>query len=128
MIMDYLQTIHLLSGCLFELRQDFLLVSEDSRYSQRSHLKQIKIMSEKFALKWKDYQSNWFKSLSDLRKETDFADVTLRMILRVLLILRRVRSKKKRSSRSLKNTNTTKVQDTSDTQHRKTGYRVTSEP
>ena len=34
-------------------------------------------MSEKFALKWKDYQSNWCKSLSELRRETDFADVTL---------------------------------------------------
>ena len=34
-------------------------------------------MSEKFALKWKDYQSNWSKSLSELRRETDFADVTL---------------------------------------------------
>ena len=34
-------------------------------------------MSEKFALKWNDYQSNWHKSLSELRKDTDFADVTL---------------------------------------------------
>ena len=34
-------------------------------------------MSEKFSLKWNDYQSNWNKSLSELRKETDFADVTL---------------------------------------------------
>ena len=34
-------------------------------------------MAEKFALKWKDYQSNWSKSLSELRRETDFADVTL---------------------------------------------------
>ena len=34
-------------------------------------------MSEKFALKWNDFQSNWFKSLSELRRETDFADVTL---------------------------------------------------
>ena len=34
-------------------------------------------MSEKFALKWNDYQSNWNKSLSQLRKDTDFADVTL---------------------------------------------------
>ena len=34
-------------------------------------------MSEKFALKWNDYQSNWVKSLSELRRETDFADVTL---------------------------------------------------
>ena len=35
------------------------------------------MMSEKFALKWNDFQSNWFKSLSELRRETDFADVTL---------------------------------------------------
>ena len=35
------------------------------------------MMSEKFALKWNDYQSNWSKSLSELRRETDFADVTL---------------------------------------------------
>ena len=34
-------------------------------------------MSEKFALKWNDYQSNWNKSLSQLRKDTDLADVTL---------------------------------------------------
>ena len=34
-------------------------------------------MSEKFALKWNDYQSNWNKSLSQLRTDTDFADVTL---------------------------------------------------
>ena len=34
-------------------------------------------MSEKFALKWNDYQSNWNKTLSQLRKDTDFADVTL---------------------------------------------------
>ena len=34
-------------------------------------------MSEKFALKWNDYQSNWNKSLSQLRKDTYFADVTL---------------------------------------------------
>ena len=34
-------------------------------------------MSEKFSLKWNDYQSNWNKSLHELRKDTDFADVTL---------------------------------------------------
>ena len=34
-------------------------------------------MSEKFALKWNDFQSNWSSSLSELRKETEFADVTL---------------------------------------------------
>ena len=34
-------------------------------------------MSDKFALKWNDFQSNWNQSLSDLRKDTDFADVTL---------------------------------------------------
>ena len=34
-------------------------------------------MSEKFALKWNDYQSNWNSSLSQLRKDSDFADVTL---------------------------------------------------
>ena len=34
-------------------------------------------MSEKFSLKWNDYSSNWSRSLSQLRKETNFADVTL---------------------------------------------------
>ena len=34
-------------------------------------------MSEKFALKWNDYQSNWNKSLSQLRKDAELADVTL---------------------------------------------------
>ena len=34
-------------------------------------------MSEKFSLKWNDYQANWSKSLSNLRTQTDFADVTL---------------------------------------------------
>ena len=34
-------------------------------------------MSEKFSLKWNDFQSNWNSSLSELRKDTDFADVTL---------------------------------------------------
>ena len=34
-------------------------------------------MSEKFALKWDDFQSNWNQSLSQLRNDTDFDDVTL---------------------------------------------------
>ena len=34
-------------------------------------------MSEKLSLRWNDYQSNWCRSLSELRKETDLADVTL---------------------------------------------------
>ena len=34
-------------------------------------------MSEKFCLKWNDYQTNWNRSLSELRKDTDFSDVTL---------------------------------------------------
>ena len=34
-------------------------------------------MDEKFALKWNDYQSNWHKSLSQLRNDTEFSDVTL---------------------------------------------------
>ena len=34
-------------------------------------------MSEKFSLKWNDYQSNWNKALNELRKDTDFADITL---------------------------------------------------
>ena len=34
-------------------------------------------MSEKFSLKWNDFQSNWNQSLSKLRNETEFADVTL---------------------------------------------------
>ena len=34
-------------------------------------------MSEKFCLKWNDYLSNWNRSLSELRNDTDLADVTL---------------------------------------------------
>ena len=34
-------------------------------------------MSDKFSFKWNDYQSNWSRSLTQLRKEKDFADVTL---------------------------------------------------
>ena len=34
-------------------------------------------MPEKFSLKWNDFQTNLNSSLSKLRKETDFADVTL---------------------------------------------------
>ena len=34
-------------------------------------------MSEKFSLKWNDYQSNWKKSLSELRTDSDLSDVTL---------------------------------------------------
>ena len=34
-------------------------------------------MSEKFSLKWNDYQSNWNRSLSELRKLSEFSDVTL---------------------------------------------------
>ena len=34
-------------------------------------------MSEKFSLKWIDYHSNWKKSLSELRTDSDLADVTL---------------------------------------------------
>ena len=34
-------------------------------------------MSEKFSLKWNDYQSNWKQSLSELRTDSDLADVTL---------------------------------------------------
>ena len=34
-------------------------------------------MSDKFALKWNNFQSNWNSSLSELRKQTDLADVTL---------------------------------------------------
>ena len=34
-------------------------------------------MSERFSLKWNDYQSNWNKTIHDLRKDTDLADVTL---------------------------------------------------
>ena len=34
-------------------------------------------MSEKFSLKWNDYQSNWIKSLSELRNDKESADVTL---------------------------------------------------
>ena len=33
--------------------------------------------SEKFSLKWNDYQSNWNQSLSGLRNDTDMSDVTL---------------------------------------------------
>ena len=34
-------------------------------------------MSEKFSLKWNDYQANWNKAINNLHKDTDFADVTL---------------------------------------------------
>ena len=34
-------------------------------------------MSEKFCLKWNDFESNASKSLRNLRKEKDFFDVTL---------------------------------------------------
>ena len=34
-------------------------------------------MSEKFALKWNDFQSNWNQSLSQIHQNKDFADVTL---------------------------------------------------
>ena len=34
-------------------------------------------MSEKFSLKWNDYNSNWSRSLSKLRENSAFADVTL---------------------------------------------------
>ena len=33
--------------------------------------------SEKFSLKWNDYQSNWSQSLSGLRNDSEMADVTL---------------------------------------------------
>ena len=34
-------------------------------------------MSKKFSLKWNDFHSNWNRSLSQLREDNDFADVTL---------------------------------------------------
>ena len=34
-------------------------------------------MSEKFSLKWNDYQSNWNQSLSEFRNQTNLSDVTL---------------------------------------------------
>ena len=34
-------------------------------------------MSEKFSLKWNDYQTNWNKALNELRTDEDLADVTL---------------------------------------------------
>ena len=34
-------------------------------------------MSEKFSLKWNDFQSKWNRSLSELRSDKDLADVTL---------------------------------------------------
>ena len=34
-------------------------------------------MSEKYSLKWNDYQTNWNKALNDLQTDTDLADVTL---------------------------------------------------
>ena len=33
--------------------------------------------SERFSLKWNDYQSNWSQSLSGLRNDTEMSDVTL---------------------------------------------------
>ena len=37
----------------------------------------LKNMAEKFNLTWEDYQSNWTKSLSELRNDVESADVTL---------------------------------------------------
>ena len=34
-------------------------------------------MSEKFSLKWNDYETNWKRSLSQLRGGNDFSDVTI---------------------------------------------------
>ena len=34
-------------------------------------------MSERFSLKWNDYQLNWIRSLSELRNTSDVSDVTL---------------------------------------------------
>ena len=34
-------------------------------------------MSEKFSLKWNDYQSNWKRSLAELHNQDDHSDVTL---------------------------------------------------
>ena len=34
-------------------------------------------MSEKFSLKWNEFNSNWNRSLSKLREKSAFADVTL---------------------------------------------------
>ena len=34
-------------------------------------------MSEKFSLKWNDYQSNWTRSLTESRNDSEFSDVTL---------------------------------------------------
>ena len=34
-------------------------------------------LSEKFCLKWNDFQQNMVNSFSDLRTEADFSDVTL---------------------------------------------------
>ena len=34
-------------------------------------------MSEKFSLKWNDYQTDWNRSLSELRNDSDLSDVTL---------------------------------------------------
>ena len=34
-------------------------------------------MSEKFSLKWNDYQSNWTRSLTESRNDIEFSDVTL---------------------------------------------------
>ena len=36
-----------------------------------------RMSSEKFSLKWNDYQSNWSQSLSGLRNDTEMSDVTL---------------------------------------------------
>ena len=34
-------------------------------------------MSEKFSLKWNDYQANWTRALTELRDDTESGDVTL---------------------------------------------------
>ncbi len=40
-------------------------------------LNQASIMSEKFSLRWNDFENNWNRSLSQLREDNDFSDVTI---------------------------------------------------
>ena len=46
-------------------------------FENLGHKVNSEIMSEKFSLKWNDYQTNWNKALNDMRTDTDLADVTL---------------------------------------------------
>ena len=41
------------------------------------HQVEVKMSSEKFSLKWNDFESNLSKAFEEIRNEKDFFDVTL---------------------------------------------------